>query len=129
MKDSGSTARTLTPACRSRSNQVGSGCHWSCGGSSRQCTWVTTRSVPGMLTVKPRMPCSPGCAPVPRDTRLVGVVDGKVHTSSAELSDFTGENGGQQRCIAGQVGQQMPAQTVDQHDQDPIDLAGRLRQS
>ncbi|PQM44316.1 hypothetical protein C1Y40_05523 [Mycobacterium talmoniae] len=42
---------------------------------------MSTRSVPGMLSVNPSTPCSPGAAPVPSDTRLVGVVDGKVHSS------------------------------------------------
>ena len=82
MNNAGSTARAATPDRVSRSNQVGNGCHSACGGSSRHWMWVSTRSVPGTLRVKPRMPCSPGCAPVPSDTRLLGVVDGKVQVSS-----------------------------------------------
>ena len=45
--------------------------------------WLSTRSVSGSLTVKPRIPCWPGATPVPKDARLVGVVDGKVQASSS----------------------------------------------
>ena len=53
------------------------------GGSSRHQMWLSTRSVSGSLTVKPRIPCWPGATPVANDARLVGVVEGKVQASSS----------------------------------------------
>ena len=52
------------------------------------------------------------------------MVDGKVQVELRETPGLPGEHGGEQRRAAGQLAKQVPAQSVDQHDRDAIDLAG-----
>ena len=76
------TTRTATPAAAARSNWVRTGCHRAGSGSSHHSMWLSTRVEPGTRTVNPSTPCAPGGVPVPSETRLVGVVDGKPVVSS-----------------------------------------------
>jgi hypothetical protein len=67
---------TRRPAAAAVSKLVGRGCHSAGSGSSPHLMWL--RMPPsGLRSVKPRTPCAPGSAPVPRVTRLTGVVEGK----------------------------------------------------
>ena len=94
-------------------------------GSSAQSMWVSTRSVPGTRTVKPSTPCAPGAAPLPRLTRLVGVVEGKP--GGQRPAAGRGELG-QGRRVRGGRRDLVPAEPVDQQHRDPayaVQLGGQ----
>ena len=73
-----------TPADTARTNTGSTGCHSAGSGSASHRMWLSTRSVPGTFRKNPTIPCAPGGTPVPRVTRLVGVVDGNPAVRVAE---------------------------------------------
>ena len=70
------TVVTCTPADASVWKTVGCGCHCTGSTSLSQNSAFSSRSEPGTREVKPTTPCAPGVRPVPREVRLVAVVDG-----------------------------------------------------
>ncbi len=91
-------------------------------GSSRHTMCVSTRSVPGTLSVNPRMPCRPGATPVPSVTRLVGVVDGNGARSSSSDPARPPSTSARNGACGAARGEQAVPQPVDEHDGEAADV-------